>query len=289
MCPLWETRTEAFLDQKVTQDLKEILVFQVFQVLQVIQVLRVQKDKKETKVITAWTVYLESGVGRVRLVRGVSLDLQELDLRETEVPLEILDLWVWLDLKVKLDLLGLLGQQVNLVLRVSVVRQDYLGSKGTGVCQDFRGKKVNLEKEVSGVYKVRLVYLDHLDRLEREDPKDQWDWLDMMAPEELKVIKDLQGYKDSEVLLGLQGITDSQVNQGFKGLQEFQGIQDDLVPKVKLVKQEESSMQLDPLLLASQDHQGLLVLPDLLDLQDYQVPLALLVYLANLVLKVTKE
>lgn len=109
-----------------------------------------------------------------------------------------------------------------------------------------------------------------------------------MELKDQEVTQDLPGPLDSEVLLGLQEIH-IQPHLGFQDLQGYQGIQDDPVPKVTQVHQEESSMQLAPLLSASQDHLGLLVLPALQDLRDYQVPLALLVCLANLVLKVTED
>lgn len=109
-----------------------------------------------------------------------------------------------------------------------------------------------------------------------------------MELKDQEVTQDLPGPLDSEVPLGLQEIH-IQLHLGFQDLQGYQGIQDDPVPKVTQVHQEESSMQLAPLLSASQDHLGLLVLPALQDLRDYQVPLALLVCLANLVLKVTED
>lgn len=109
-----------------------------------------------------------------------------------------------------------------------------------------------------------------------------------MELKDQEVTQDLPGPLDSEVLLGLQEIH-IQPHLGFQDLQGYQGIQDDPAPKVTQVHQEESSMQLAPLLSASQDHLGLLVLPALQDLRDYQVPLALLVCLANLVLKVTED
>lgn len=109
-----------------------------------------------------------------------------------------------------------------------------------------------------------------------------------MELKDQEVTQDLPGPLDSEVPLGLQEIH-IQLHLGFQDLQGYQGIQDDPAPKVTQVHQEESSMQLAPLLSASQDHLGLLVLPALQDLRDYQVPLALLVCLANLVLKVTED
>lgn len=220
------------------------------------------------------------------------MDLQVLDQKVTEVLLEsldLLDLWAWQDSKVKLDYLVLLDQQASLVLKVSVASQGYLDSKVTEVFLDSKDRKVKLETKGSEVYKVRLVYKGHQGHLETKDSKDQWDWLDMMVLKDQEVIRELQGHLESEVLLGLLEITDFQEHLGFKDLQVFQGIQDGLVPKVRLVNQEESSMQLAPLLLESQDHQGLPVLLALLDLQDYQVPLALLVCLANLVLRVTGD
>lgn len=148
---------------------------------------------------------------------------------------------------------------------------------------------MNLVIEVSQDLKVILVCRVCMDQLERKDLKDQWDFLDKMVLKDQEVTKDLLDHLDSEDLLGLLEMLDFQEHLDFKDHQELQGIQDDLAPKVTLVRQEESSMQLAPLLLASQDHPGPLVLPALQDLQDYQVPLALLVFLANLVLKVTED
>ncbi|KAI3362716.1 hypothetical protein L3Q82_001780 [Scortum barcoo] len=173
--------------------------------------------------------------------------------------------------EVHLEFLGFLGSQVNQVLRVSVVRQDRLGLKVTEDLLDFKDLKVNKVTKVPEVCQVMLVYQVCRGQLERKDPKDQW------------VTKDLLDLLDSEVLLGLPEMLDFQEHLGFKDHQEYQGIQDNLALKVKQVQQEESSMQLALLLLASQDHLGLLVLPALRDHRDYQVPLALLVCLAHLV------
>lgn len=148
---------------------------------------------------------------------------------------------------------------------------------------------MNLVIEVSQDLKVILVCRVCMDQLERKDLKAQWDFLDKMVLKDQEVTKDLLVHLDSEDLLGLLEMLDFQEHLDFKDHQELQGIQDDLAPKVMLVRQEESSMQLAPLLLASQDRLDLLVLPALQDLQDYQVPLALLVFLANLVLKVTED
>lgn len=98
--------------------------------------------------------------------------------------------------------------------------------------------------------------------------------------------KGLQVFLDSGVLLGLLEILHMQDNLGFKDHQGYQGTQGVLALKGKQVTLEESSTQLDPLLSPSQDPPGLLVPPALLDVQDYQVQLALL---ANLVLKVTED
>lgn len=95
--------------------------------------------------------------------------------------------------------------------------------------------------------------------------------------------------QDSEAPLVLLGMLAFQDNLGFKDHQEYQEIQDVQGPKEKQVKQEESSMQLDPLLWVSQDHLDLLVLLGKLDLQDYQVPSVLLACLVSLVLKVTED
>lgn len=93
---------------------------------------------------------------------------------------------------------------------------------------------------------------------------------------------------DSEVRLVLQETLGSQVSLGFRGLQELQEIQDVLEPKVNKVNQEESLMQLAFPLWGSLDPQVLLAHLDLPGLQDYQVPLVLLVCLDKLVLKVTR-
>lgn len=100
--------------------------------------------------------------------------------------------------------------------------------------------------------------------------------------------KDLLGHLDSEVLLGLLEMMQFQEPTGFKDHQGYQGTQEDPALKVTQVNQEESPMQVAPQLTPSRDHSGLLVLPVLQVFQDYQVPLALLVGLANLVLKVTE-
>lgn len=110
-----------------------------------------------------------------------------------------------------------------------------------------------------------------------------------MVKKDPEVTVDLLGPLDSEVLLGLLEIMDFQEDLGFKDHQGYQEIQDNLEPKVTQVHQDESSVQPAPLLLPSRDHLGLLVLPALQDPQDYQVPLALLVCLAKLVLKVTED
>lgn len=93
---------------------------------------------------------------------------------------------------------------------------------------------------------------------------------------------------DSEVRLVLQETLGSQVSLGFRGPQELQEIQDVLEPKVNKVNQEESLMQLAFPLWESLAPQVLLAHLDLPGLQDYQVPLALLVCLDKLVLKVTR-
>lgn len=191
--------------------------------------------------------------------------------------------------KAHLDSQGFLGHQVSLVVRVSVVRQEHPDLKVTEDWLDFRELKVNLVTKVSEVSKVILVYQVCLDQLERKAKKDQWDFLDTMALKDQEVTKDPLDPLDSEVLLDLPEMLELQEHLGSKDHQGSQEIQDDLALKVKLVQPEKSSTQLAPLLLASQDHLGLLVLPALQDLQDYQVPLVLLVCLANLVLKVTED
>lgn len=278
----------------MTLELKEIQASLGFQALQVrldIQALRVQKDRKEAKVIMDWTGRQVSEVARARLVPEVRQDLQGLDRKVTKVLLESLGLWdlpARLDQRVYMDFLDLLDHKVHQALKVSVARLGHLGLKVTEDLLDSMELKVKLVTQVSEVPKVILVYKVCKGRLEREDLKDQWVCLELMELKDQEVTWDLPGPLDSEVLLGLQEIR-FQRHLGFQDLQEYQGIQDDPAPKVKQVHQEESSMQLAPLLSASQDHLGLLVLPALLDLQDYQVPLALLVCLANLVLKVTED
>ncbi|CAL8234803.1 unnamed protein product, partial [Boreogadus saida] len=71
--------------------------------------------------------------------------------------------------------------------------------------------------------------------------------------------------------------------QGYRDHQVYQGLRDTQDLGVKLVNQEESSMQLAPALWASQAPPVLLDPLDLPDPLDYQVPLALLVFLAQLV------
>lgn len=110
--------------------------------------------------------------------------------------------------------------------------------------------------------------------------KDQWGWLELMDQE---VAKGLQVFLDSGVLLGLLEMLHMQDILGFKDHQGYQGTQGVPALKGQQVTLEESSTQLDPLLSASQ------VFPVLLDVQDHQVQLALLVCLANLVLKVTED
>lgn len=202
----------------------------------------------------------------------------------TEVLLEILGLWDQPDRKVHL---GFLGQQVNQVFKVSVARPGHLGLKVTEGLLGFKESKVTRVTKGSGVCKVILVYQVSLGQLERKDPKGQRGCLDMMVQKDQEVTKDQPGPQDSEVLLVLLEMLEFQEDLGFKDHQGYQEIQDNQEQKVKLVNQEESSMQLVPLLLASQDHLGPLGLPALQELLDYQVPLALLVCLASLVLKVT--
>lgn len=202
----------------------------------------------------------------------------------TEVLLEIrvfLDQLAALDLKANQEL-GLLGHQV---FKVSEARQDHQGLKELVALMDCLEVKVILVKEESEVSKVMLVYLVWMDRLEKKARKDQWELLDKMGSKEQEV---RLGLLDSEDLLDLLEMLEILELLGFKDHQGSQEIQDGLVPKVKLEIQEESSTQLAPLLLESQDHPDLLVRRALLDLQDYQVPLVLLVCLANLVLKVTE-
>lgn len=264
----------------------------MLQVLQDKLALKVQEDRKEVKVIMAWMGYQVSGVARAQLAPEASQDLQALDPKVTKVHLEILeflDLRDHSDQRVRLEFPGFLGHQVTQVNRVSVARRGCLDLKVTEGFLDFKDLKVKLVRSVSEAIKVMLVYQVRQGCQGRKDPKGQWDWLELMVKKDQEVTRDLLGHLDSEVLLGLQGMLDFQELLGFKDHQGLQGIQADQALKVKQVYQEESSMQLAPLLLASQDHLGLLVLPALQDLQDYQVPLALLVYLAHLVLKVIED
>lgn len=273
-------------------DLKEKLVCQVLQVLRDMLALKVPKDRKEVKVIMEWMGRQVSGVARAQLAPEVSQDLQALDKKVTEVHLEILefpDLWDQSDQRVHLEFLGFLGHQVTQVSRVSVARQGYLALKVIEGFLEFKDLKVNLVMLVSEALKVILVYQVCKGWQERKDPEGHRDWLELMVKKDPEVTQDLLGHLDLEVLLGLQGMLDFQEHLGFKDHQELQAIQDDLALKVKQDHQEESSMQLAPLLLAFRDHLGLLVLLAQLDLQDYQVPLALLVCLAQLVLKVTED
>lgn len=256
---------------------------------------RVKKDRREAKVTTERRGHRVSEVVRASPAPEGIQDLQALDRKVTKVLMEILgfldpwDLSVLPDRKVHKGSPDFLGLQVSQALRVSVARQDHLGLKVTEETLDFKDSKVNLVIKVSEVFKVNRDYQVCLGSTERKAPKDQWDFLDQMAQKDQGVNKDLPDHLDSEVLLGLLGMLDFQEHQGFKDHQGYQGIQDDLEPKVMSVRQDELSMQLVPLLLESQDHLGLLVLPALQDLQDYQVPLVLLVCLANLVLKVTED
>lgn len=276
-------------------DLLVTLEIQVLLVRWDMPALRVLKDRKEAKATMGSRGNRVSGVVRAQLAPEGSQDLQALDSKATEVLLEILEfLGLWdlparWDRKAQLDLLGFLGHQVNLVLRVSVASQAYQDLKVTEGLLVLRELKVNLVTRVSEVCKVRLVYRVCKDWLERKDPKGRWDCLDKMVRKDQEVTKDLLGLLDSGVLLGLPVMLDLQEDLGFKDHQEYQGTQDNLELKVTLVKLEESSMQLVPHLLASQDHLGPLALPALQDLLDCQVPLALLVCLANLVLKVTED
>lgn len=256
------------------------------------QALTVRKDRKEAKVIMDSRGHQVSGVVKARLAPEVN---QVLEQKVTEVLLEIqgfLGLWdlpAWLDQKVNLELMAFLDHQVNQVFKVSVEKQELLELKATEGLLDFKDLKVNLVTKVSEVCKVNLVYQVCLGQLERKDPRDRWGCLAKMVQKAQEVTKGLLDPLDSGVLLGLLEMLDFKEHLGFKDHQEYQGIQDSQGPKVKWVKQEESLMQLAPPLWVSQDHLDLLVLPALLDLQDYQVPLVLLVCLASLVLKVTGD
>lgn len=260
-----------------------------------IQALKVLKDRKEVKVNMDLKGHRVSGVVRAQLAQEVSQDLQALELKVTEAVMAILgflglwDLSAPLDRKVHREFPGFLGHQVSQVIKVSAESKDFLGLKVTGGFLDSRDLKVNLVTKVPEVCKVKLVYQVWPGQLEKKAPKDQWDSLDKMVQRDQEVTKDPLGPLDSEVQLDLLGMLDLQEHLGFRDHQGFQEIQDNLVPKVTLVNQDGSSMQLAPLLLAFQDRLGLLVLLVLLGLQDYQVPLALLVCLAQLVLKVTGD
>lgn len=284
---------EDSLDLKGTLELKEILVYLEFQVLRVrwdMQAQRVRKDRKETKVIMDWMGRQVSGVARVQLAPEVSRDLRALERKVTEVLLVILGFLDLSDQKVHLEILGILGHQVDQVFRVSVARQGRLGLKVTEGLLDSKDLKVNRVTKVPEVCQVMWVHQVCRGHPETKDPKDQWDCLELMVPKDQEVTKDLLDPLDSEVLLGLPEMLELQERPGFKDHQGSQGFQDELALKVKRVKQEESSLKVAvEILLPSQDHPGLLVLPVSQDFQDYQVPLVLLVSLANLVLKVTGD
>lgn len=127
----------------------------------------------------------------------------------------------------------------------------------------------------------------HQDQPERKGPRDQWAILVPTVPKVLEVIRDLQVRLDSEAPLDHLEILEYLEYLGSKDLLGYQGILDNLELKVTLDKQEGSSMQLDSLPSASQDHQDLLVLQGLPDLQGCQVRLVLLVFLVNLAPKVS--
>lgn len=226
------------------------------------------------------------------MVQEANQDPQALGRKVKEVPPEILvfpDWWVRPDKKVQVELLVHLDHQVNQVLRDSKARQGCPGQKVTEGLQDFRDIKATPVTQVSEVSKVNVVYQVHLGQRERKVRRAQRVWLDKRVQRAQEVTKGLRDFQVSEGLLGLLEMQELQDHLGFKDHQGYQEIQDNQEPKVIRVRQEESSMQLAPPLWVSQDHLGLLVPLALLDLQDCQVPLALLVCLANLVLKVTGE
>lgn len=237
--------------------------------------LRDLEGRKDIKVITGWTASLEL---------GVVTDLQAPEVNQGSKVTEVI--LVMLDPKVHQGFLDFLGHQVSWV---SVVRQGRPASKATEEFQEVLDLKVNLVMEVSEVPKVTLVQLVHLDQLERKEPKGQLAILVPTVPKGLEVTRDLQVHLDSEAPLDLLEILVSQEHLGSKDLLEYQGIRDNLDLKVKLDKQEGSSMQLDSLLSASQDHQDLLVLQGLPDLQGCQARLVLLVCLVILARKVTGD
>lgn len=243
-------------------------------------VLRVPKDKKEAKVSMEVKGHQVSGAAKDHLGQEATQGPQASDRKGIKVLKGNLDL---------LDLLGPLDQKVNQVFRVSVVRQEYLDQRVIEGFKDFKDSKVNLVKKESGVCEVNLVFRVCKDHQERKVRKDPWDFLDKMVKKDQEVTKDPLDPLDSGVLLGLLEMLGFQEHQVFKDHQEFQEILVDPEQKVNPAKQGESSMQPAQLLLASKDHLDLLAPLALQVLQDYQVPLALLVCPAHLVLKVTED
>lgn len=264
------------------------LDFQVHLAPWAMQALRVRKGRKEVQVIRDWRDHQASEVVRARPAREVRQDPQALERKVTEVLLEnlvfvvLLDLLVRLDQKAHRELLGHLGHQVNQVSKVSEARLAHLELKATEGFLVLQDLKVTMVKQDSEVCQVALVYQE---RPETEDPKDQQGLLELMVKKAQEANKDLL---ESEVLLDLLEMV-FQEHLDFRDHQEYQGIQDGLGPRVMQVHQEESLMQVAPVLWQSLDLQDLLVLPALLGLLDYQAPLALLVCLANKVLKVIGE
>lgn len=237
--------------------------------------LKGQGDRKDIKVSTDWTASLEPGV-----VTDLQAPEESQGLKGTEV------LLVMLDPKGQLELLDFLGHQASWV---SVVRQGCLASKATEEFPEVQDLKVNLVMEVPEVPKVTLVWWAHRDLPERRAPKVQLAILVPTAPRGPEVTRDLQVHLASEAPRDLLEILVCLGHLGSKDPLESQGIQDSLELKVKLDKQEGSSMQLDSLLSVYQDHQDLLVLQGLPDLRGCQVQLVLLVFLVNLARKVTGD
>lgn len=276
-------------------ELKVTMVSQDCQVLQVplvTQDTKDPKDKKEVKVTMELRGHKGSGAERGLEGPEGSQDPQGLERRGRKVLLVNQDLLVLLVQSARLGpkaqgvLRVLLVRQANQDLKASVENQDYLVRRGRGVLLDFRESKVIMVRKDLVVPQVTQDYQACQDQPERKDPKDLQELLELMVTKAKEVITVLLGYQGSEVHLGLQGTQAYQEHPGFKGHQEYQGILDNQEPRVRQENQEESSMQGDPVLWPSPAPQEAPEHPVKPDPQGYQAPLALLVFLASLVLKV---
>ncbi|KAG7253653.1 hypothetical protein CRUP_011401 [Coryphaenoides rupestris] len=191
--------------------------------------------------------------------------------------------WVSPDRKV---MLVTPGYQGNPVLAASEERRDHPGSKeteGSAELQESKATEAKRDKEAT------LVYQDFRDKTDTRDLKGQWVFLDMTVPKDPQVWKDLPALLGTGDRQGHPESPETQAPRDSRDHQESQGIQDNPEQRVKPVIQEESSTPPAPTPWASPDPQDPQDLPGLPDIPDSQVPLALLAFLAQLVLGGTRE